>query len=122
MVSVSQSHCGWVRVSHQISEGRRTMPSFIEHDGAVHLAGEADGGDGLMRLGRGGDGLADGDERGTPPVFGILLGPAGMRGFEGLMLTSGTGNQLPFPVDYYGPRSARAHIHPKKPHMLCLLT
>jgi hypothetical protein len=43
MVASSQSHSGWVRWSHQMSAGRRTSPCRVEHDAAVHLAGEGDG-------------------------------------------------------------------------------
>ncbi len=62
--------------------GRRTSPVGVEHDAAVHLAGEADGLDlvaGEFALGHGsGDGLAGG----APPVVGVLLGPADVFGVD----------------------------------------
>ncbi len=52
---------------------------FIEQNGAVHLAGETYGGDGIGgesgRLER----FANRERRGTPPVAGILFCPAGLR-------------------------------------------
>jgi len=43
------------------------------------LAGEADAGDFFGAQIGAGDGLADGDAGGAPPVFGVLLGPADLR-------------------------------------------
>jgi hypothetical protein len=50
---------------------------FIEQDGAVHLAGESDGGDGFGGEARGLEGFANRQCGGAPPVARILLRPAG---------------------------------------------
>ncbi len=57
----------------------------VEHDTAMHLAGEADGFDGRgVARGSGGFECAlNGELRGAPPVFGVLLGPADVLGVNG---------------------------------------
>jgi hypothetical protein len=52
---------------------------LIEKDSAVHLAGKADGCDGIGVEAGGLERFADSERRGAPPVAGILLGPAGLR-------------------------------------------
>ena len=110
---VSHSHCGSVRTSHQMSDGAEDFAIFVEHDGAVHLAGEADGVDG-RGFTRAASDLADGLLRGAPPVFGVLLGPAGVRDAKRLMLGRGFGNDVPFFIHQNGARAACAHIHTQK--------
>jgi hypothetical protein len=51
--------------------------------------------------------------RGAPPVFGMLLGPANLRGGEWLMLFRGGRNKLPAAIDDNGARAARANVNPK---------
>ncbi len=58
--------------------GPDDLIGIIEHDQAVHLAGEADALD-LTRVDACvGEYFSDGEARGTPPVVGILLRPEGM--------------------------------------------
>ena len=55
--------------------GADDLARLVEEHRAVHLAGEADGGDvGGLQLGLLHDG-ADDLDRGLPPVFGVLLAP-----------------------------------------------
>jgi len=89
---------------------------FVQHHGTVHLAGEAEGGDCLARFRRGLDGSANRLLRGPPPVFRVLLRPAGMRRLEGRMLARCAADQLSTSIHNHGARSARAYIHPQKPH------
>jgi len=102
--------------------GAQDRAALVEHDGAVHLAGEADGGDGLAWFRGGGERSADGLLRGAPPVLGVLLGPAGVRRFEGLMLAGSSGDEFSVSVNDNGARTARAHIHSKEPHTRFLPT
>ncbi|MGB2671417.1 MAG: hypothetical protein WAO11_11925, partial [Candidatus Acidiferrum sp.] len=55
---------------------------FIEKDGAVHLAGKADGGDGFGFESGELECFANCDGGGAPPVARILLRPAGLRAGE----------------------------------------
>ena len=89
---------------------------FVEHDRAVHLAGEGDGGNGLPGLRRCGQCTANGLLRGAPPVFGVLLGPSWMLGAKGRMCTGCRAHQLACRIHYNGARAARSHIHSKEPH------
>ena len=58
----------------------------IEQDCTVHLAGEADAGDVIWAQIGGMKSLADSRAAGSPPVARILLGPAGARTAEGLVV------------------------------------
>jgi hypothetical protein len=58
--------------------GADDLVVFVEEDGAVHLAGKADGGDGFGRQTRNLQRFANCDGGGAPPVARILLGPAGL--------------------------------------------
>jgi hypothetical protein len=54
------------------------------------LAGKPDAGDGVASEPGGGEGFADGERRGAPPVARILLGPARLRtGKIGVLFGSG---------------------------------
>ena len=57
--------------------GRKNVACGVEKHGAMHLPGEADGGDFRWRGGRLFQQLANGLAGGAPPVVGILFGPAG---------------------------------------------
>src|SRR5579875_568653 len=88
--------------------GTQNRTFFIEHDGAVHLAGEADGLN--FRAGRLRERFSDGLLRGTPPVIWVLLGPAWLRGAEGSVLCRGRSGQLAGGADENGARAARTDI------------
>ena len=96
--------------------GTKDRAVFVEQDGAVHLASEAECGDGLLRLGRSGNGVADGFLRGAPPILGILLRPAGMRRAKRSMVTGRAGDNLAFGIHDDGARAARSYIHSQEPH------
>ena len=89
---------------------------FVQHDSAVHLAGEANGRDRLPRFGRHTQRGTDGILRGAPPVFGILLGPPGVRSTERRVFAGGSANQFSGFIDDDGPGASGAHIHSQEPH------
>ena len=80
-VSCSQSHSGWVRVSHQMSDGRRTSPSSSSMTAPCIWPVRPTASIGSRRFAAP-DSARNGLLRGAPPVFGILLGPAGVRAAE----------------------------------------
>ena len=82
----------------------------------MHLAGEADAGNGLMGRGSGIDGAANGDQGSAPPVFRILLGPAGMRRAKGCMIFRGGADNASLLVHQHRAGAACAHIHTQEPH------
>jgi len=59
--------------------GANDFVVFVEKDGAVHLAGKADGGDGFGFEAGGLERFANGEGGGAPPVARVLLRPAGLR-------------------------------------------
>ena len=76
--------------------GAEDLAVGVEHDAAVHLAGEADGFNGS---GVAGDGLGYGLAGGSPPVFGVLLGPADVSGVDGGVVDGVRGYGLAVAVD-----------------------
>jgi len=78
----------------------------------VHLAGEADAGDFLCAKICARDSLANRDAGGTPPVFGVLLGPANLRRSEGLVFFGGGGDDAAVAVDDDGTRSSSTNVNP----------
>jgi hypothetical protein len=78
----------------------------------VHLTGEADAGDffGAQICAR--DGLANRDAGGTPPIFGVLLGPADLRRSEGLVFFGGRGDDAALAIDDDGARSSGTNVNP----------
>ncbi len=89
---------------------------FVEHDAAVHLAGEGEGFDGLGVAGveSGLEGAADGDLGGAPPVFGVLLGPADVLGVDGGVVGGVRGEDASRAVDEEGAGSAGADVDSEK--------
>ena len=59
--------------------GTNDFVVFIEEDGAVHLAGKTNGGEGIGGEAGGLQRFANSDGSGAPPVARILLRPAGLR-------------------------------------------
>ncbi len=90
--------------------GAEDFAVFIEHDGAMHLAGQADG----IDVHSTGQHFANGLLRGTPPVFRILLSPARMRCAKRLVLGGSRTDQLPFFIHQHGACAAGAYIHSQK--------
>jgi hypothetical protein len=78
----------------------------------VHLTGEADAGDffGAKICVR--NGFANRDAGGTPPVFGVLLGPADLRRSEGLVFFGGGRDDAAVAVDDDGARSSGTNVNP----------
>jgi len=76
----------------------------------MHLAGEADGGDGIGgesgRLER----FANRERRGAPPVAGILFCPAWLRAGELSVLFGPRGEDRSAPVEDNGAGSASADV------------
>jgi hypothetical protein len=72
---------------------------LVEHDGAVHLAGESHAGDFLC--GKSGilDGLRNCDAAGAPPVFWLLLGPTDFRRGKRSVFFSRRGDDVTLRVD-----------------------
>ncbi len=92
--------------------GAQDPAVLVEHDGAVHLAGE--GGCFDIDAGYGGEDIANGGLGGAPPVLGVLLGPARMRRAKRLMLGRGRGDEVSFYIHQNGARAAGADIHSQK--------
>jgi hypothetical protein len=62
--------------------GTNDLVILVKQDGAMHLAGKADGGDGLSGEARGLKRFANRDCRGAPPIARVLLRPARLRAGE----------------------------------------
>jgi hypothetical protein len=77
----------------------------------VHLTGEADAGDFIGGQIRAGDGFADGDASGAPPVFGMLFGPADLRRSEGLMVFCRRRDDTAMSVEDQGARASGADVY-----------
>src|SRR5215469_1029470 len=93
--------------------GANDVPAFIEKDRSVHLAGEADAGDVFASEIRGGKHFAHGGAGGVPPILGVLLGPANLRGGKGLMIFGGCGDKATRLIDEEGSRAAGANVNSK---------
>ena len=86
---------------------------LVKHNGAVHLTGEANTSDFFsVEIGTR-DGLANRDAGRAPPVFGVLFGPADLRGSEGLMLFRSGGNDAAVAIDDDGTRSTCTNVNPE---------
>jgi len=79
---------------------------LVEHDRAVHLTGEADAGDFFGSKVGTRDSFANRDAGGTPPVFGVLLGPADLRRIERLVFFGGGRDDAAIAIDDDGARSS----------------
>jgi hypothetical protein len=77
----------------------------------VHLTGESDAGDFFGGQIRARDGFADGEAGGTPPVFGMLFGPADLRRSEGLMVFCRRRNDTPMAIEDKGARASGADVY-----------
>jgi len=77
------------------------------------LAGEADAGDVFASEIRGGKHFAHGGAGGVPPILGVLLGPANLRGGKGLMIFGGGGDKATRLIDEEGSRAAGANVNSK---------
>jgi outer membrane protein TolC len=98
-------------------EGRSEDLEFgVEHDAAVHLAGEADGFDGGgVACGCGGfEGSGDGELGGAPPVVGVLLGPARVLGVDGGVVGGVRAENFAVAVDEHGARASGAYVDAEK--------
>jgi hypothetical protein len=79
----------------------------------VHLTGEADAGDFFSAQVCTREGFANGDAGGTPPVFGMLLGPADLRRSEGLVVFGGGRDDAAVAVNDDGARSSGTNVNPE---------
>jgi hypothetical protein len=84
---------------------------LIEHDRAVHLAGESDAGDVIRAQARLGQGFVNRQPAGPPPVFRLLLGPANLRRSEGGMFLGGRCRHPALLVDDQRACAARADVY-----------
>jgi len=79
----------------------------------VHLTGEADAGDFFGSKVGTRDSFANRDAGGTPPVFGVLLGPADLRRSERLVFFGGGRDDAAIAIDDDGARSSGTYVNPK---------
>src|SRR5712664_1950773 len=86
---------------------------LVEHDRAVHLTGEADAGDFFGAKAGTRDGFANRDAGGTPPVFGVLLGPTDLRRSEGLVFFRRGGDDAAVAINDDGARSSGSNVNPE---------
>ena len=116
MVSVEPVALGLGALVAPDERGAEDVAVGVEHDAAVHLAGEADGFDlGAVAGGAGGlEGAEDGLLRGAPPVFGILLGPADVFGVDGRVVGGVGGEDVACAVDEDGAGAAGADVDAEK--------
>ena len=83
---------------------------IIEHDRAMHLAGESDAGNVIGAEARLGQGFANRQPAGPPPVFRLLLGPANFRRSEWGMFLGGRGRHPALFVEDQRACAARADV------------
>jgi hypothetical protein len=77
----------------------------------MHLSGKSYAGDLIGLQVCGGEGFADGDSSGSPPILRVLLGPADLGRSEGLVFFgSGRGN-LPIGTNNERSRSASTDVN-----------
>ncbi len=88
----------------------------VEQHRAVHLSGQSDGPDGAGRRPPGRQGRPDGRPRRAPPVFGMLLGPAGPGRVEGRVRLGGRRRHGPVRLDDRRARPAGSDIKPQHRH------
>lgn len=86
------------------------VPAFIEKDRAVHLPGEANTGDVFASEVRARKRFAHGDTGGAPPILGLLLGPANLRGGKRLVILRGRRDKATGLIDYDRARAAGADV------------
>lgn len=84
---------------------------LVEHNCTVHLTGEANASDFFSVEIGAGDGLANRDAGGAPPVFGTLFGPADLWRSKGLVLFRSGGYDAAMAVDGDGARSASTNVN-----------
>jgi len=91
--------------------GTENFAVGVEHDAAVHLAGETDGldlGTGEFSLGHdSGDGFASG----SPPVIRVLFGPADVLRVNICMFAAARGSHFAAAVDQNCPGAACSNIY-----------
>jgi len=75
------------------------------------LAGEANTGDVSASEIRAGKRFAHGATGGAPPILGLLLGPANLRGGKGLVILRGRRDQATSLIDYDRARAAGANVN-----------
>ena len=90
--------------------GANDVISIVEHHSAVHLAGEADARDVITAQARLLERLSNREAAGSPPVLGILLGPADLWGSEGRMLFGGGTHYMSVRVDDERARAAGSDV------------
>lgn len=91
--------------------GANDIPALIEKDSAVHLAREADRGDVFAGQIRARKRFAHGGARDVPPILGLLLGPAYLRGGKGPMILRGRRDKATRLIDEQGARPAGANVN-----------
>jgi hypothetical protein len=79
----------------------------------MHLAGEADTSNVLGTQPRFLNGPRHGNAAGTPPIFGMLLGPSDFRRRKWHMFFRGRSDNAPLFVDDQRPRPARSYVNAK---------
>ena len=94
--------------------GAQHLAFGVEHDAAMHLAGQADGIESPRRRVRRGHGAGDRLARSSPPVLRLLLGPADMFRPDGRVLACRRGHHQASPVYQDGPRASRPYIDSQK--------
>ena len=77
----------------------------------MHLSGETDASDFLRGQIRAGDGFANRDARGAPPVLGMLLGPSDLRRGKWLMVLGGGRDDAAAAIENEGACAASADVN-----------
>ncbi len=108
--SLSQSHCGCVRWSHQDQRRPQHRTLRIQHHTAMHLPRQTDAvhGSGPARLR---DYAGQSRLRRTPPVFRVLFSPADMRRCYRRMLRGMGGGDAAIAIDQKSPGTTCTYIH-----------
>src|SRR6266436_4065961 len=93
--------------------GANDATLVIEHNGAVHLTGEAHASDFFSAQIDTRDDLSNRNARRAPPVSGMLLGPTDLRRSKGLMLFRGGSGDPAVAIDDDGARSSGTNVNPE---------
>ena len=84
---------------------------LVEHDRAMHLAGEPDAGDFIRGDAGAAQGFANRNRAGAPPVFGLLFCPADLWGREGRVLFCRGCEHAALLIDDEGACAAGANVN-----------
>src|SRR5438876_1706704 len=93
--------------------GTNDASLLVQHDRAVHLAGETDASNFFGAEIGARDGFTNRDAGGTPPILGVLFGPTDLRRSERLVLFRGGRNEAAAAIYDEGARASGTNVNPE---------